>query len=271
MPRVQVGDVWLAYDRAGAGAPIVFVHAYPLNRAIWEPQVAAFAPTRCVIAVDLRGFGESEAPNDSAAYGQERSVSDLIGLLDVLGIEKATFCGLSMGGNLALHVGLNHPDRVSALAIVDTGAGSEDPGAFAATVTSWAEAAEQRGIAGFSETIMANPIFAAYAERGPKERWFMQERIRANTAHGVAFTARKVLARRLPVYKLTARLREMNTPTLVIVGAEDTACLAPSRHLADTIPGARLATIPAAGHFNNLEAPAQFNKVLGEFLAGIPS
>lgn len=271
MPRVQVGDICLAYDSAGAGSPIVFVHAYPMNRAIWEPQVTAFATTQRVITVDLRGFGESDAPNDPTAYGRERSVSDLIGLLDVLGIDKATFCGLSMGGNLSLHVGLNHPDRVNALAIVDTGAGSEDPEAFATTVTAWAVAAERHGIAGFSETIMANPIFAAYAERGAQERRFMEDRIRANTAHGVALTARKVLAPRLPVYKLTARLQEMNIPTLVVVGAEDTACLAPSRHLADTIPGASLATIPAAGHFNNLEAPTRFNEVLGEFLAGIPS
>jgi pimeloyl-ACP methyl ester carboxylesterase len=227
----------------------------------------AFAPTWRTIAYDLRGFGLSDAPPEPGAYAQDKSVADLAGLLDALHITRAAVCGLSMGGNIALHFGLNHPERTAGLVIVDTAAGSDDPAAFARTTTAWADVAEREGINAFARTITENPIFAEYAERGPKERRYMQETILANTVQGVANTARQVLAVRPPVYALEARLEKLAVPTLLIVGEHDTACLPPARYMARTIPGARLEVISGTGHFNNLEAPEAFNTAVASFLA----
>ena len=102
-------------------------------------------------------------------------MSDLAALVDHLSIAQVDIFGLSMGGNIALNYALTHPERVSSLIVSGTGAGSDDPSAFAATTHAWAEAAETGGMAAFVEIISANPIFAEYANRGPMEAASLRE------------------------------------------------------------------------------------------------
>src|SRR5262245_47330131 len=131
--------VVLHYDSNGHGPAFIFAHAYPMNRTIWQPQVTSFLNSWRTVAYDVRGFGRSGAPIDPNSYSQDRSVADLRELLDAIDVEKAVICGLSMGGNIALNFSLKHPDRTVGLIIVDTGAGSDDPRAFASTVNGWAD------------------------------------------------------------------------------------------------------------------------------------
>ena len=267
MPTADINGITLHYDRAGAGEALVFLHAYPTNRTIWTSQVDAFAPDRLTVAYDLRGFGSSSAPSEASKYGQDLSVADLLGLLDTLELSQATLCGLSMGGNIALHFALRYPERVAALILVDTGAGSEDAELFARTTKGWADAAERGGIEKFADVILANPIFAEYADRGSAERRRLHDLITGNSVHGVSHTARCVLAPRLPVQALESHLVRLDVPTLVIVGEADPACHEPGRYLSEKIPGASLAMIPEAGHFNNLEVPDVFNRTCQVFLS----
>ena len=249
--------------------PVIFIHAFPTNRTIWQAQVAALSGRARTITYDVRGFGQSQAPGNADAYGQDRSVADLLAVLDHLGIERALLCGLSMGGNIALNFALRHPGRVAALVISGTGSGTGNQAEFIALVESWAGTAEKDGMDAFAEAIMAQPIFASYAGRGAAERRHLHDLITANSVAGVAHTCRRVLAGRPPIDALVPGLRRLACPTTVVVGANDAAVMTASRIMAETIPGARFLCVPGCGHFNNIEHPAALNGVLLGHLEGL--
>lgn len=269
MPLIRVNDIHLFYDEAGAGRPVVFVHAYPMGRKMWVPQAAHFRRRCRVIAYDCRGFGDSEAPTSADAYSQGQSVEDLRGMIQGLGIQPAAVVGLSMGGNIALHLALAYPDLVAGLVVCDTGAGSEDPGQFRTVTEGWARAAETGGTDGFAAAILQHPIFGGYAARGPAEAEALRRMVTAHPAHGVAHTARRTLGRRPPIFALEAQLQALVVPALIVVGEKDLPCRAPSAYMQQRIPHAELRVMPGCGHFNNLEWPAEFNRVVGAFLQRI--
>ncbi len=268
MPNLNVDGVNLHYDVSGSGAGhLILAHAYPTNRNLWAPQVEALAEGRTVVAYDIRGFGLSDAPDTPDAYSPARSVADLLALVDHLGISRVAICGLSMGGNIALNFALTHPERVSALIVSGTGAGSDDASQFAATTNAWADAAESGGMEAFANVILAHPIFAEYGDRGLTEAALLRKMILSNTVAGVAHTARCVLAKRKTINALAPRLRRLSVRTLIVIGEKDAACVRPAQVMMDAIPGARFAAIPGTGHFNNLEAPTVLNSLVQSFLA----
>ena len=269
MALIRVNTIRLFCEEAGAGRPLVFAHAYPMGRRMWGPQVAHFQRGYRVITYDCRGFGNSEAPQDPEAYSQSHSVEDLRGLLQGLGLPQAAVVGLSMGGNIALHLALNYPALVAGVVICDTGAGSEDPGQHRAVTEAWARAAETGGIQAFVAAILAHPIWADYAARGPAQAATMREMITAHPPHGVAHTARRTLGQRPPIFALEDRLQAMSVPALILVGEHDLPCLAPSRFMSQKIPKARHHVMEGCGHFNNLERPGEFNQVVERFLLEI--
>jgi pimeloyl-ACP methyl ester carboxylesterase len=269
MPLIRANAIQLFYDEAGAGHPVIFVHAYPMGRGMWSPQVAHFRARYRVITYDCRGFGASEAPPNAGQYSQAQSVEDLRGLLEALQIPRAVAVGLSMGGNIALHLALSYPAMVVGVVICDTGAGSDDPAQFRGVTEGWARAAEAGGIDGFAAAILQHPIFAGYAARGQAEAARMREMITAHPGHGVAHTARETLGKRPPIFDLEARLQSLPVPALIVVGEHDLPCRAPSEYMRQRIPKAALHVMAGCGHFNNLEQPAEFNRVVETFLRKI--
>ena len=264
MPLARVNGVSLYYEESGSGPPLLLIHAFPVGRGMWEPQLRVLDRYFRVIAYDCRGFGRSEAPTVPTAYSQALSVADARALLEHLGAAPAAVCGLSMGGNIALNLALAHPESARALVLCDTGAGSEDPGSFRARCVEYAEAT-QRGMDGFFDKMMLWDVFADFA-RGPKESNLLREMVLAQPPHGIGLTALYSMAPRPPVYALRERLESLRVPTLVICGERDTACLASSRFLASTIPRARFWMVPGASHFPNLDTTAAFNDTLLDFL-----
>lgn len=264
MPTARVNGVSLYYEEVGDGPPLLLIHAFPVGRGMWAPQIPSFARRFRVIVYDCRGFGRSEAPTAAAAYSQGQSVEDARGLLAHLGALPAAVCGLSMGGNIALNLALAHPEAVRALVLCDTGAGSEDPGAFRARCVEYAEAS-QRGMDGFFEKLMLWPVFRDFVT-GPRERQLLREMVLAQSPHGVGLTALHTLAPRPPVYALRERLEALRRPTLVVYGERDEACVESSGFLATTIPEARLWMVPGASHFVNLDESERFNETVLRFL-----
>ncbi len=262
MAKAIRDGIAIDYEVAGEGEPtLVLAHAFPLSRAIWRPQVEAFSRRLRVVTYDARGFGRSDAPDEASAYSMAIAIADLGAVLDAVGARLAVIGGLSMGGNVALNFALASPERVAGLLIADTGAGSDDPRSFRTGAQAWAKVAEKEGIEAFARVIMANPIFAEFADRGAAEEAYMRKIIHANSPRAIAHVCREILAKRTPVYELEERLRGLRAPTRIICGAHDEACLAPSRFMAAAIPGATLTIIPGTGHFNNLEAAEVFNAV----------
>ena len=264
MPIARVNGVSLYYEETGSGAPLLLIHAFPVGRAMWEPQVRFFAPHFRVITYDCRGFGRSEAPTSPTAYSQAHSVADAKALLEHLRVAPAAVCGLSMGGNIALNLALGHPGTVRALVLCDTGAGSEDPGGFRARCVEYAEATE-RGMDGFFEKLMLWPVFADFV-KGPRESALLREMVLAQPPHGIGLTALYTMAPRAPIYVLKERLESLRVPTLVLYGERDAPCVDTSKFMAATIPSARLWLVPGASHFVNLDATDLFNETVLAFL-----
>jgi len=267
MPMLDAGDLSLCYDVSGESREtLVLVHAFPVSRTMWKPQVEALAPMRRVVAYDCRGFGQSDAPSSEEAYSQAQSVDDLSAVLQATSPNGAVICGLSMGGNIALELALSHPDQINGLILASTGSGSDNPDEFRKRVNGWANFALTQGIARFAEMIMKVPVFAEYADRGGSERQWMYDAITSSDARGVAHTARRVLGGRPSVYEWEESLGQLTVPTLVLAGAHDEPCCKMGAYLARTIPDAKFTVVRDVGHFVNLEAPSEFNAAIAAFL-----
>jgi len=268
MPIARVNDIALYYESMGAGrSPLVLVHGFACGIRSWDLQVPSLAPGRGVVAYDLRGHGISEAPGEASAYSQATSVADLGALLAHLGILRAALCGLSMGGNIALNFALAHPDMVSALVVADTGAGSDDTADWVRDVHAFARTLDRDGMEAFADAACANQLFARYIAQGPEAERRIRACLMTHRAHGIAHTAREVLARRPTIYSLEDRLRRLRVPTLLIVGEHDDPCRKIHDFMARTIPGARSVVLPGLGHLTPLEAPDRFNRLVSRFLA----
>jgi pimeloyl-ACP methyl ester carboxylesterase len=266
MPRVAVDDVSLHYEEAGAGPPLLLIHAFPVGRRMWEPQMAALAQRHRVIAYDVRGFGLSDAPRDPASYSQALSVEDAHALLETLGAAPAAVCGLSMGGNIALNLALAYPQTVTKLILCDTGAGSENAAAFKTRCEEYAQAADKSVEFFFNALIATRPVFSDYGGQGDAQKKQLRDLVMSQHAHGMALTARHALATRKPVYALEPDMRKLRIPTLVAYGTRDEACVQSSEFMAATIPGAQIWRVPNATHFINLDEPDLFNQKVLDFL-----
>ena len=116
--KTQINGITIAYSDRGTGLPIVFLHAFPLNRTMWAPQEEGLCSQFRVITIDLRGHGESDAP--LWRYTLEQSADDVNALLDHLAIQQALFVGLSMGGYILFAFYRKYAARVKGLILADT-------------------------------------------------------------------------------------------------------------------------------------------------------
>jgi pimeloyl-ACP methyl ester carboxylesterase len=266
MPIVHINGIDLYYEDAGSGPALVLVHGFSCGIRSWDPQVRALADTRRVVAYDVRGFGVSEAPHRPEAYSQALSVADLAGLIDHLDLGPIALGGLSMGGNIAINLAIEHPEKVAALVVADTGAGSDRTADWVAGAHRFAEVAEHDGVEAFADLACANPLFSRYIAHEPDRGRFIRSCLTVHRARGIAHTAREVLSKRPSLYSLEPQLRALRVPTLLIVGEHDDPCVDVHAFMARTIPGARSVVLPGLGHLTNLEAPDTFNALVREFL-----
>ena len=257
---ITVGDVQLSYRDTGTGPVLVFLHAFPLNQSMWDEQLAEFSADHRVVTFDWRGFGGSSL--GSRESRMEVFADDLNGLLDSLDIDKAVICGLSMGGYATLAFMRNHPERASSLILADTRAGSDTEEARANRAKMAAKARE-KGASAIVEDILPKLLGKTSLDSRPTISARVRSMIDPTNPEAIARALEGMSARpnSLPL------LPSIKCPTLVIVGSEDE--LTPpdeSKQLAAGIEGATLEIIGSAGHLTNVEAPAEFNRVVRRFL-----
>jgi len=260
--KIRVNSIDLAYDDHGIGQPVIFLHAFPLNRTMWEGQRMALLNEQKfrLVALDWRGFGESDI--DTNISTMEMFADDVAGLMDALGMEQAVLCGLSMGGYAAFAFLRKHPQRVKALILADTKpeADTEDGKANREKLAQLAEAEDMDAIADWQVPLLL-------AEHTRQYHSEVEVRVRhmidVATPLGIAAAARG-MAQRADSTELLARI---TCPTLVLVGEQD-ALTPPTMAQAYTsrISGAQFAVLPGAGHLSNLEQPEAFLEVIRNFL-----
>jgi len=259
-----VNGIRLHYVQVGQGIPLVLIHGFPLDHTLWQGQIDGLADAASIIAPDLRGFGQSDAPEGT--YTMETHADDLRALLDALQIERAVLCGLSMGGYIALAFWRKYPSRARALVLVDTRAGADAPAARQNRLD-MAEKVRRHGSAFAAEAMLPRLM----AESTRRSRPDLIESVRAmilrQSPTGI-IGAQLGMAERPDS---TPMLGTITVPTLVVFGAEDTVTPPETegRALADAIPNASLVVIPNAGHLSNLEQPETFNAAVREFLRRI--
>jgi pimeloyl-ACP methyl ester carboxylesterase len=250
----------LAYEETGAGAPVVLLHGYPLNRAMWQPQVAALRDAYRVVTPDLRGLGETEATPEPATM--EDMARDVAALLDALEIERAIIGGLSMGGYVTLAFARLFPERVRALVLADTKA-TNDPPEILEMREQQAQLILEKGMAAMVEAFLPRLVAAETFARQPGIVKHLRGMMLSTKPAGAAAAQRGMAARR----NQTDLLPTLHVPVLIIAGSED--ILTPpsdSAAMRDALPAARLVVLEGAGHMANLESPAGFNQALREFL-----
>jgi pimeloyl-ACP methyl ester carboxylesterase len=266
MPLAALEDIRLYYEEHGRGPALVLAHGHACGVRSWDSQLRGLTDQYRVIVYDARGHGLSEAPREVSAYSQEQMVDDLCGLMDHLGLDTAAVGGLSMGGNVVLNFAFAHPERVRALILADTGAGSDDTGRMLARSLKGADVLESGGIEAYVDWAMSHPAFSRFVSKGPEEERFIRSCLMTNRAHGLALSTRGVQAKRPSVYALEAQLRRLGMPVLLIVGEHDEACLPVHAFMGRTIPKASHHVLPGAGHLTNLETPEAFNRLVADFL-----
>ena len=268
MPLAPVNGINLYYEEHGAGFPLVWSHEFAGDFRSWKAQVNFFSRRYRVITYNARGYPPSDVPERLDDYTQARSVDDLKGLLDHLGIEYAHVGGLSMGGNVALNFGLAYPETARSLIVAGTGAGSTDPDAFRENVAARADAMRAGGMAAMDD--YSNSQTRAQLRR--KDPLGFDEFRRGLMEHsplGSALTFAGVQGRRPTIFALEDKMRALDVPTLIMTGDEDEPCIETSVFMKRCIPKSGLAILPQSGHAINLEEPDLFNRLVLDFLTAV--
>ena len=258
MSARDVGEtVW---ELRGSGPAVALIHGFGLNRAMWQWQLPALTPHFCVLTYDLFGHGESAPPQgrpDLAMFSGQ-----LLRLMDLRGIERAAVVGFSLGGMIARRFALDHPDRLSALAILHSPHNR----------TPVEREAVRRRVRHTREHGPAANVDSAL------ERWFTPAFRAADTK--LIGLVRRWIASNDPVvfpriYRVLAEddaeivqgLERIDCPTLVMTGEDDPGNTpAMSEAMAARIPGARLVILPGLRHMALAESPSAINEPLRAFL-----
>lgn len=262
MPRVMRKGLGINYlDTGGVGTPVLFVHGFPLDGRMWEPQVNELGASRRLIVPDLRGFGGSDVPEDRSGYSVDSFADDVKAALDDAGVEKAVVCGLSMGGYVTFAFLRKYPEAVAALVLADTRAEPDTPEAKEKRTNQQNQVSED-GPGGLIEALPG----ALTSERSRAKNPGLEpllKKLMDNPAAG--FIGALEAMKERP--DSSGDLAGIDVPTLIIVG-EDDALTPPdaARTMHEAIGGSQMVVIPEAGHFSNLESPDEFNRALARFL-----
>lgn len=261
---VPLGTTTLSVTEAGEGAPIVFLHAFPLSARMWEGQLGTLPKGWHGVAPDLRGFAASAPGNPPARHVGDHA-DDVLALVASLGAGPVVLVGLSMGGYVAFECWRLRPTAIRALVFADTRAEADTADASTRRTAVQAQA-RRDGTGAVIDGMLPNLLGATTQTSDPHLAVRVRDWAMASPADGVIDALEALKTR--PDSRPT--LVTITCPTLVLVGAEDALTPPPlSRVIADGVPGATLVEIPEAGHLANIEQPSAFDAALGQFLAAL--
>lgn len=265
MPVADVNGTKLNYiDTGGDGTPVVLLHAFPLNSGQWRQQIDALSDNYRLIAPDLKGFGESDAPEDESGYTMDGYADEVKALLDSIGVDKAVIVGLSMGGYIALALWRRSPDLFSALVLADSRAEADPPEGIEKRSNQQQQVRDQ-GTAGLID-VLAGALLGEETTGGKPDVIATTRSLMDNPPAGFIGALEAMKGRP----DSTDDLAGINVPTLVIVGEDDKVTPPEaSRKLHEHIGGSKLVVLPGSGHLSNLEVPDAFNGALSEFLGDL--
>jgi len=266
MPKIQVNGAELYYEQHGTGAEtIVFAHGLLWSGRMFDDQVNALQDRYRCVTFDFRGQGQSEVTQ--GGYDMDTLYADAAALIEALGCAPCHFAGLSMGGFIAMRLGIRRPELVKSLILMETSADSEPE-----------ENVGKYHLLGFvarwlSIDLVANPVMKIMfgqkflndpARAALRDEW--RRRLLANHRVGITRALEGVITRQ-GVYDQLDRIK---VPTLIIVGDQDVATKpVKAERMHARIPGSKLVVIPGAGHTSSVEEPEAVNAAIKDFLSGL--
>lgn len=257
MPQAKLADVSIHYQLDGDEKKPVLVMSNSLGTTLdmWAPQVDALSARFRLLRYDTRGHGQSQVT--PGPYSIAQLGGDVLGLLDHLGIQKAHYCGLSMGGITGMWLAFSHPQRIARLVLANTAAYIGPPENWTTRVAK----VQQDGIASIASAVVSRWLTPDYAEQHPEQVAYLEDMLKATPAEGYAASC---IAVRDADYR--EAVKKITAPTLVISGAGDLPT-PPSdgRYLAEAIPGAQYVEL-AGAHLSNQQEPERFSTTVLEFL-----
>jgi 3-oxoadipate enol-lactonase len=251
-------DLWCEVDGQATAAPVLLCHSIGTSSDLWAPQVDQLATRWRAIRHDTRGHGRSSVP--PGEYSVDDLGHDAIAVMDALEVGQAHVVGVSMGGLVALWLGVHAAPRVSSLVLAHTAA-------RLGTVERWTDRIARvraAGMAGIADLAIAAWFTPAFRERRPETVHRLRQQLERCSPDGYAGCSAA-----LRDADLRGVLGTIRAPTLVIAGTRDAATtMADADTLRAGIPGAALATIDTA-HLGNVEQPDAFTALVESFVADV--
>jgi 3-oxoadipate enol-lactonase len=248
------------FESAGEGPPVVLVHGLGMTRVMWDWQWPALTGRFRVVRYDLLGHGASDKPRE--AYSLARFADQIAALMDGLGIDRAALVGFSLGGMIVRAFALARPERVSALAILNSAHGRTEEERAAILIR-----VEQAAIEGPQATVdaaLARWFTPSYGASHPEVLERVRRWILANDREVYPLIYRVLAEGDAELAEVIAAIR---SPTLVMTGSEDHGNSPDmARRMAALIPGARCEIVPGLRHMGLAEDPEAFNGPLLSFL-----
>jgi 3-oxoadipate enol-lactonase len=261
--KAKVNGIEMYYEVHGKeGAPwLTLSHSLACSVRMWDPQIEAFKGRYRILAYDTRGHGQSMAP--AGPYTLEMLAEDQYALLKHLNIERSHFAGLSMGGMIGQTFALKYPGVLSSLILADTT--SRYPAEAAGLWAERIKTVETRGMQPLVQPTLERWFTEPFRKSHPE----VVERIGALIA-ATPVAGYVGCSHAIPKINLTARLKEIKCPVLVVCGEQDAGTPpAMAREIHDSAPGSKLVMIPQAAHISNMEQPQAFSRAMEAFLAGV--
>ena len=258
MPFAEVGGARIHYRWDGPeDAPVVLLsNSLGTDFSMWDTQAAAWSKKFRVLRYDTRGHGQSSVT--PGPYSIQQLGSDVVALMDALGVSRAHFCGLSMGGQTGMWLGGNVPERLGKLILCNTGAKIGTPESWGARI----ETVRKGGMKSVAPAVIERWFTAGFRAKEPGRVAAVRGLLEKTNPDGYIANCEAVRD-----FDCRNRLDKIVAPTLVIAGAADTSTPpADGRFLAERIRGARFVELNAA-HLSNVEDEARFTEEVGDFLA----
>jgi pimeloyl-ACP methyl ester carboxylesterase len=260
--KLEVSGGELAYEAAGRGPPVLFIHSVIADSRMWDREFPLYSADHRTIRFDLRGFGGSSPATDSFSY-----VEDVKSLLSHLRFQRTFLVGSSMGGAFAIDFALENPDMVSGLFLVAPGLSGgfeppfdlEEQAAFEYDEKKSREVAQawSRGDAATAFELLRQLWCSAL--KGPNLELF-RTMVEENAPEVFDNRSMRLAKDAPPAY---GRLASLRLPTVVLIGDRDNPSSIPfAKRIARSIDGSRLVVVPGADHLVNLSRPAAFDKSL---------
>lgn len=251
-------------DGPADGPVIIFIHGFPLNKSMWNKQLTAIKQSYRVIAYDVRGHGGSESGN-SPTFSIESFAYDLVYFMDALKIDKASVCGLSMGGYIALNVMENYSHRFESLVLCDTSCFPDTAEAIEKRMKT-VESIKEKGIMEYADNSLKILFSPESQATKVAEIAAVKEMILTTSVQSLSKTLQALCDRK----ETSSLLPRIQIPVLILVGEEDTITPpAIAMYMHENIKNSDLHVIKHAGHLSNLENSDDFNKQLKIFFASV--